>query len=182
MTLARRLPLAFAALAIAATACSSGPDPNAPQPEDNLSIGVPPTVAGLRVEFSQKATTRMNKEAAGSNSYVRDARVFELRVGKELRAVYQVVRLAPDARLDDFDFRRTIASSIGGSQAPANIGGVAVYETRRNSQVINTWFEGKFMQVLIVREDETVEGGGTGVNHGQLLLELLALEPTPLTA
>jgi hypothetical protein len=43
--------------------------------------------------------------------------------------------------------------------------------------VINTWFEGKFMQVLIVREDETIEGGGAGVNHQQLLLELLALQP-----
>lgn len=175
----RRVGVLLGILAIAASACSSGVDPTLAQDEDLLQIGVPPEVAGLSVQINRKATDRMNKEARGSNSYVRDATVFELRDGKELRAVYQVTRLSPDARTDDFDFRRTIASSIGGSQAPQNIGGAAVYETRQNQQVINTWFEGKFMQVLIVREDETIEGGGTGVNHGQLLVELVSLLPIP---
>lgn len=175
-----RFLVALAVVAMAGVACASGPDPNAPQDEDLLGIGVPPKVAGLSVAINRKATDRMNKEAAGSNSYVRDATVFEMRDGKELRAVFQVTRLSPDARTDDFDFRRTIASGIGGgSQAPQNLGGVAVYEARQNQQVINTWFEGQFMQVLIVREDETIEGGGTGVNHQQLLLELLSLLPVP---
>jgi hypothetical protein len=103
----RRFAAVVAIVAMAGAACASGPDPDAAQDEDLLSIGVPPKVAGLSVAINRKATDRMNKEAAGSNSYVRDATVFEMRDGEELRAVFQVTRLSPDARTDDFDFRRT---------------------------------------------------------------------------
>ena len=178
----RRLIAALALVAMASVACSAGPDPFADQDADQLSIGVPPTLAGLSVKLAKKPTEQLLTEAQGSDSYLRDGVVFELRHGKELRAVYQVVRLTPDARADDPEFRRTVAASIGGSQAPANIGGVAVYETRRVDQIINTWFEGQFMQVLIVRDTETIVGQDPGFEYPQLLAEVLALEPAPLDA
>jgi hypothetical protein len=176
MTRARLAGL-VALLIITGAACGGTIDLTATQEADELAIAIPPKMAGLNVALSKPATRRMNREAAGSSAYVRDAQVFALRSRGELRAVYQVLRLTPDARTDDFDFRRTIAGAIGGSRAPENRGGVAVYVTINNEQVIYTWFEDKFMQVLIIREDETIEGAGSGLNVEQLIEEALALQP-----
>lgn len=169
------------ALAIAATGCATGFDPTEAQPEDGFTLAVPPTLGGLNVKFSGKATSRVMNEVEGSSAYVRDASVFELRSGEELRAVFQVLRMTPDARTDEVEFRRQVAQQISGSsRAPENVGGIAVFKASRNQQAIHTWFDGKFMQVLIVRE--IVPAGGLPLDVERLLLEALALEPVPQDA
>lgn len=182
MTFPRRLGVLAlsAALAAAGSACGGNADANAACGTDadraaRQTIGIPPTLAGLTVSVDTKATSKVAK-AATSNSYVCDARVFALRDGKELRAVLQVARLTPDARPEDAKFRRTIAGQIGGtSRRPEKFGDVLVYRARSNSQVIDIWFTGRFMQVLIAMEEDTL--GGSTVDFGRLLAEAISLRP-----
>jgi len=168
-------------LALTAVACAGSIDPNAPQDADEMTIGVPRMLGGLRVRLAPDAIERLQNELEGSDHYVRDGQVFELRKDGELRAIYQVVRLTPDARAEDFDFRRALASAIGSSSAPENVNGVAVYKTTRLKQIIHTWFEDKFMQVLIVSETAAIQEENE-LNVPQLLNEVLALEPVPVGA
>ena len=169
-----------AALVAAGSACGGKGNANAACGTDadraaHQTLGIPPTLAGLTVSVDAKATSKIAK-AANSNSYVCDARVFALRDGKELRAVFQVARLTPDARPGDAKFRRTIAGQIGGtSRRPEKIGNVLVYRARANSQIIDIWFTGRFMQVLIALEADTE--GGTNVDFGLLLAEAISLRP-----
>ena len=167
-------------LAIAGSACAKGIDPNAPDPSDNLTIGVPPTLGGLAVTFSDKATSKLKREAAKRNTYVRDLTVFELRAGKELKAVFQVMRLTPDARIDNLDFRKTLAAGVGqtGGRAPVNVGGEAVYEYTYNDQKIHVWFEGRFMEVLLVKERSAFSQ--VTVDVDRLVAEAVTLEPAPV--
>src|SRR5205807_8771270 len=99
------------------------------------------------------------------NTYMRNAIVFELRKAKELRAVFEVVRLTPDAHPEQRDFRKKIVQLIGGgSRAPDELNGQLVYTANVNQQIISIWFQSRFMEVLIVRENPTVQGQATGVN------------------
>jgi hypothetical protein len=111
---------------------------------------------------------------------VRDAAVFELRQGKRLRAVFQVLRLSPDARADDLDFRREVAGEIiKTTRAPENVGGVAVYKGVVNQQVVHVWFEEQFLEILIVDEKQAIAGVDSGVDVKRLLVEALSLELRP---
>lgn len=167
-------------LALVGSACASGIDPNAPDPSDNLTLGIPPTLGGLTVSFSNKATTKLKKEAAKRDTYVRDLSVFELRAGKELKAVFQVMRLTPDARIDNLDFRKTLAAGVGqtGGRAPVNIGGEAVYEYTYNDQKIHVWFEDRFMEVLLVKERSAFST--VTVDVDRLIAEAVTLELRPV--
>lgn len=170
---------ALALLAVLATACGDEVDlATAPHPSDRFDIVPPPAIAGLAVKESPKATKQLRKQAASKDSYARQITVYEMRQGTELRAALEVMRLAPDARVDDPEFRREMARLMGaGSQRPVNRGGVPVYQTKQNEQHIFIWFEGLFLQVLTVRASATQAGQAIGVNVDRLLTEILALQP-----
>lgn len=174
-------PVAALLLAASLGACASNQiDPNAPQEADNLAIGVPPVLGGLDVAFSEKTTKKLQNEAKKRSTYVRDLTVFELRAGKELKGVYQVIRMTPDARVEDVDFRRTLAARIGGTQrAPELIGEDAVYKFEGSGQLIHVWFEDRFMQILLLRQSTGFSGVVVDINR--LLAEVLALEPRPVS-
>jgi len=176
-----RVVTAAALLAVLAAACGGGTiDPNTPQDADNLTLGVTPTLGGLAVTLSEKATTKLAREVGQRETYVRDATVFELRQGKRLRGVFQVMRLTPDARVDDIDFRRQLAGKIiGTTRPPEAIGGVAVYKGVLNQQVVHVWFEEQFLEILIVDEKQAIAGVDSGVDVNRLLVEALSLELTP---
>ena len=182
LAIPRALRIAASVAVLAAmVACAKPIDPNAPQAADNLTIGVPPVLGGLDVKFSDKTTKKLQGEAKRRNTYVRDLTVFELRAGKELKGVYQVMRLTPDARIDDVDFRKKLASLVGGTQrAPELIADTAVYKFEGSGQLIHVWFENQFMQILLLRQS----GGfsGTVVDINRLLAEVLSLEPRPVTS
>ncbi|HVL33382.1 MAG TPA: hypothetical protein VM600_07360 [Actinomycetota bacterium] len=173
-----RLAAVAAALAVTAgltSACGGGAA--AVDVAANQAISVPPVLGGLEVSAEPKATERAKKEAA-QDSYAADIQVFSLRKAKELRAVLQVIRLTPDARPEDREFRREVIGKIGGTtRAPEKIAETLVYRAKDNQKVINLWFKGRFMLVLIVREAETVAGVDPGVNSQQVLVEALSLEP-----
>ncbi|MFA5891275.1 MAG: hypothetical protein WDA27_10080 [Actinomycetota bacterium] len=182
MTLPRRLGILAlsAALVAAGSACGGNANANAACNTDadlaaRQTLPIPPILAGLTVSVDTKATSKIAK-AAASNSYVCNAMVFAMRDGKELRAVLQVARLTPDARPGDPKFRRTIAGQIGGtSRRPEKIGDTLVYRARVNSQIIDIWFTGQFMEVLIALESDTA--GGTTIDFGRLLAEAISLRP-----
>lgn len=162
-------------LAAAASACG-GAGANAPDPSDRLTMPIPAKVANLRVVPEPKATKKLRTEA-GRNSYVRDASVFALREGKELKAVLQVIRLTPDARPEDREFRKSVACQIGGTcRQPTLVNGVIVYSGVVNEQVFYIWFIDRFMQVLIVRQT-LVTGGPSSIDIQKVLKTLLAVKP-----
>src|SRR5207245_1803690 len=98
-----------------------------------------------------------------------------LRKDKELRAVLEVVRLTHDAHPEQRDFRKKIVQLIGGgSRAPAELNGQLVYTATVNQQIISVWFQSRFMEVLIVRENPTVAGQATGVDANLLLAQATA--------
>jgi len=178
-----RIAAVATALALGLAGCAAGVDPNAPQPEDSLALAVTPTLGGLTVKLSEKATQRVNRKAAERNTYLRESTVFELRTGKELAAVFQVIRLSPDARTEDLEFRRSLVASITQtSRAPLDVGGVPVYKATINKQIVHVWFEERFLQVLIVRSDAAAGGAfGPAIDVNRLLVETLALELRPVS-
>ena len=181
-TRALRTAAAALLLAVVTAACGSNEiDPNSPHPSDNLTLAVPPTLGGLRVEHSAKTSKKMVEQAQQRSTYARDISVFELRAGKELKAVFQVTRLTPDARLEDLEFRKALAAGIlGTARAPANRAGTAVYEHVFNNQRVMVWFEDRFMEILLIRESSAFSTFTVDVDR--LLAEALSLELRPVTS
>lgn len=176
----KRLVPAVLLLALLASACGKADLANAPDPSDGYAIKVPSVLAGLQTRLSKSSVAKLKKESKGQ-SYARDIQVFELRDGKELRAALEVLRLSPDARIEDLDFRDKLVGLIGGTQTkPKNVGGIPVYEAKQNQQFVYTWFHDRFMQVLIVRANQTQQGQAIGVNVSQLLQAAIALKPTKI--
>lgn len=168
-------------LAFSGTACGGGVDPSASDPSDRLTIKVPPVIGGLTVKESPKATKKYLDESKTRSTYVKGAQIFELRQGKELQAVLQIVRLTADARPEDPEFRKKIADGISGSaRAPERLGGQLVYRATSNNQIVTTWFQSKFMQVLIVRQDSVTLAQQGSIDINSVLTDVLALKPTPV--
>ena len=170
-------------LAFASSACGGGPNPNGPDPSAGFALRVPQTIAGLNVQQDAKSTATLNKQK-GKETYVKDGSVYTLRVGTgskaELKAVLQVIRLTPDARPEDPEFRRTIAclELPGGTcRTPELINGAIVYQgvqapDTKFEQKIYLWFTGRFMQTLQLPKDTT------GAYDPQLLLnQVVAIKP-----
>jgi len=182
MTMLRRSApaVALAIVAVFASACGSSAGAaecnSAVDPTKGKTINLPPTLGGLRVQEEDKASEQLVKESE-TNSYVCDGRVFSLRQGEELRAVFQVLRLTPDSRPDDRDWRRTVAVGMDLQRAPERVGETLVYSGRFNKQLIQMWFVERFMLVMTVRESATVAGEPVGVDFKQLSAEALSLRP-----
>jgi hypothetical protein len=180
----RRVAIALIPLALVgcssfeAAACDGADDPSA-----KTEIAMPATIGGLKVREEGEATEKLNVESdpAGTYQCPGTGRVYSLRKGKELRAVLQVSRLAPDARLDDIDFVRGLVRGItGGLLEPEEVDGVDVYTaTGANQQLISSWFTDRFMFFLTVREDETVAGLAVGVDFKAVRTEAVRLAPVP---
>jgi len=182
--LARRAALASCALALtaAASACGGGASASAPDPSAGLTLAVPSTLGGLAVTQDKKATAKL-KGKAGPDTYVKDGQVYTLRLGTgpkaELKGVLQVIRLTPDARPEDREFRREIACKellTGSCRQPIQIGNALVYkgvlgEDTPYEQTIYLWFTGRFMQTFVMRKDLS----GT-VNLPLLLDQLFAMK------
>jgi hypothetical protein len=123
------------------------------------SLQVPPTIAGLAVTSDASATKKLLSTSRGSNSFATDGVVYALRRKKELMAVLEVLRLTPDARPEDREFRRSIVGQIGGRvERPQRVGERLVYQTKGNQQFIYVWFFDRLMAVLIVRDDKAIAG------------------------
>lgn len=172
-----------AALLLAGTlsACASF-TPAACGGADDTTLGlevVPPKqIAGLDVVAEKDATKALVTASEPEATYLCDGTVYALRQDKELRAVYQVTRLAPDARLDDRTFLRNLVGNITGSvPQPVEIGGVDVFQIVSNEQIISTWFHGNFMFFLTVREDPTIEGVAVDVDFDRVLADAITVVP-----
>lgn len=184
MTILRRLGLLAVAALLVATGSACGgkalagaascADPA--DPVNHQTIAVPPALAGLTLGVDATATQKLNATAK-RNSYVCDGVVLSLRAGKELRAVLQVARLTADARPDQVEFRRKVAAQIGGtSRRPTKLGDTLVYTAHVNTQIIDVWFTGRFMLVLIVMEKDAAGSVG-GLDFLRLRAEAVSLEP-----
>jgi hypothetical protein len=173
------------ALMLSSAACGTEKvDKGAPDPTDNLTIVVPEKLGDLNVAPSKKATDKLKKAGASNDNYQKDAQVFELRQGKELQAVLQITRLTADARPEDEKFQRSIIGSsvLGGSsisREPTRYGDTLVYKTQQNRQLIFVWFEAKFMEILMVRQDSVTLAQKGTVDVTALVTETTALEPVP---
>lgn len=182
-----RIAALSAALSLAACGTATV-DKRAPDPTDALTIVVPPTLGGLKVTPSKKATEKLLKAGAGNNNYQKDAQVFELRLGKELQAVLQITRLTADARPEDKKWQQRIIGStplIGqaGTQAvrePTRFGDREVYKLQHNRQTLYVWFQSKFMEILMVRSDSITLAQTGAIDVNQLVTEVVSLEPTPV--
>lgn len=174
-----RAAMTIALIASLTASCSGGKRIACNSVEDltkGMTINLPPSLGGLRVEKEPKAIKQLIKTAK-VNSYVCDGSVFSLRQGKELRGVLQVARLTPDARPEEKDFRKTIADGSNAKRQPVKIGETLVYQGNFNKQLIQLWFVDHFMMVLTVRESATVAGQSVGVDFRALTAEALALHP-----
>lgn len=144
---------------------------------DATRLTVPPTIGGLTAGLEKDATKQL-VQTGGDRSYVADGWVYTLRSGEELRGVLEVIRLDADARPADRIFRRTILGQIGGKiNDPQRIDGTLVWEGKINEQKIYMWFKGRFLQVLMLRQEETVQGEGVGYDPQTLVREAVAINP-----
>lgn len=174
----KRCAPAVLLLSMLLSGCGGTDAQSAPDPSDGFAIQVPSVLAGLKTKLSTESVKQLKAESKG-NSYARDIQVFELRDGKELRAAFEILRLAPDARIEDLKFRDKLVGLIGGTRTkPKNVGGIPVYESKQNQQFVYVWFHDRFMQVLIVRANSTQKGQAIGVNVSELLQAAIALKPT----
>ena len=186
---ARILRLAAGAIALAALASSCAATVRAgnpglcrqDDPENRLSIPVPPVLGGLSVSIDQAGTKTLRKENRTNASYMCDGTVFSLRGGdngKELKAVITLERLTSDADTSDPDFRTRIVGDIvkGTERKPERIGNTLVYKTKTNEQVMAIWFKERFMGIAMAREDQTTGIQG-GVDFDRLLIEAISLDP-----
>lgn len=177
----RRLLAVAALVAGSLTACSSF-TPAACGGADDTTLGLdvtpPKLVGGLDVVAEPDATETLLTSSEPDATYLCDGAVYALRKKDELRAVFQVTRLAPDARLDDRAFLRNLVGNITGSvPQPVKISDVDVYQIVANEQIISTWFHGNFMFFLTVREDPTIEGVAVDVDFETVLAESIGITP-----
>lgn len=177
-----RRPLAAAVLlATSISACASFTPAACGGPDDTTlgqAVTPPAQIGGLRVVPEDDATESLLTASEPADTYQCDGKVYALRDGKELRAVFQVSRLAPDARLADRDFLRNLLGNITGSvPQPVEKQGVDVYQIVSNGQIISSWFHGNFMYFLTVREDPTIEGVAVDIDFERVLDEALTVTP-----
>jgi hypothetical protein len=170
--------IALAVVCSLASACGSGAiAADAPTPCDATEIKVPATLTGLNVVADAKSTKKITAYI-GTKSYVRDARVFALRIGTgkdaRLQAVFQIVRLTADAHPEDVTFRKKIVNLVGGGTGtPTPILGQLVYSAAGVQQAISVWFQDCFMETLYIPTDPNVPVA----NRDQILLDALKLKP-----
>lgn len=170
-----RWRLATAAACMLAAACGTPAATNVHFDPD-ASLRVPPVLEGLEVREESTASRTLERAAKRGNAYVVDGNVYGLRLRDELKAVLQVSKLAPDARPDDKEFRRKVVNQIGARVTrPRGIAGVLVYQGTANEQQISVWFVEGFMNVLMIREEETLPGEGLGFDPEALLRAAAAL-------
>lgn len=172
-----------------AAACGGPDDPGADE-----HVVMPDKIAGLTVERDVESTKTLNQESTPDKTYQcpGSGRVYAMRDVKplrerkdpdekgELRAVLQISRLAPDARLDDIEFLRGLLKGPTGNVAqPLAVNCVDVYTATAagNEQIVNMWFNGRYMFFLTVREDPTYPGQVVGVNIEDVLKESVMLGP-----
>lgn len=161
----------------AAAACGGPDDPGAGQ-----EIVVPSKIAGLDVKLDKKATKSLNAASDPDKTYQcpGSGRVYSMRKAKELRAVLQITRLAPDARLDDIDFVRGLVKGPTGNVLESieiNCTDVHIATSSGNEQVVRMWFTERFMFFLTVREGATLPGQVVGVNFDDVLAQSVLLVP-----
>jgi hypothetical protein len=172
---------AAALLAMSLGACASFEAAACGGPDDTtlgMEVAPPERIGGLRVVPEDEATESLNTFSEPEDTYQCEGDVYALRDGEELRAVFQVSRLAPDARLNERDFLRNLLGTITGSvPQPVDMEGVQVYQIVSNGQIISTWFHDHFMYFLTVREDPTIEGQAVNVDFEQVLSEALTVRP-----
>lgn len=163
-----------------AAACGGPDDPGAGQ-----KVLMPDNILGLKVKREKEATKRLNNETEPDATYQcpGEGVIYALRDGKELRAVLQISRLAPDARMEDREFLSGLVRGITGSiLEPVELNGVDVYQTTStgNEQIVTTWFHDRFMFFLTVREDQTLPGQPVTIDFDGLKEQLVQIEPTPV--
>lgn len=168
-------------LAMGLSACASFEAAMCGGPDDatlGMEVSPPDRIGGLRVVPEPDAAESLNTASEPKDTYQCEGAVYALRDGEELRAVFQVSRLAPDARLDDREFLRNLLGGITGAvPQPVEKEGVDVYQIVSNGQIISTWFHDNFMYFLTVREDPTIEGQAVNVDFEQVLNEALNVRP-----
>jgi len=156
-----------------AAACGGPGDPGA-----DAEVILPDTIGGLDVERDRNATQTLNKESNPKDTYQcpGSGRVYALRKAKELRAVLQISRLAPDARLDDIEFLRGLVKGpTGNILEPIEQNCIDVYSgtSAGNEQLVTMWFKDRYMFFLTVREDQTLPGVAVDVDFASVLDEAL---------
>lgn len=188
IALALLLLLPASCASFEAAACGGPTDPGA-----NGEVRVPKELGGLDVKRDPVATKTLNKESAPEDTYQcpGTGRVYAMRKAKELRAVLQFSRLAPDARLDDIEFLRGLVKGpTGNILEPIERNCVDVYYATGagNEQKVTMWFKDRHMFFLTVREDPTLPGVPVGVDFELVLDEALTrvtpagyTEPDPKT-
>lgn len=172
-----------------AAACGGPNDPGADE-----HVVVPDEIAGLKVERDKEATATLNKDSDPKDTYQcpGGGRVYSMRDVKpraergdpkeegELRAVLQISRLAPDARLDDIEFLRGLLKGpTGNINEPTEINCIDVYVATAagNEQLVTMWFNDRYMFFLTVREDATVPGQVVGIDFRSVIAESVKLGP-----
>lgn len=177
-TSARRLALSAAALCLAGgLACGSGSAAFVDPFPGSERIAVPDRLGELDVVLEKDATKELGAVST-ERTYVDEGWVYGLRLADELKAIYQVIRLTADARPQDLEFRRDVLGQIGGTlERPERIDSTLVYEGSSGEQRMFMWFEGRYLQVLIIRDEETVQGEGLGFSVEALKAEVVALRP-----
>jgi hypothetical protein len=159
-----------------AAACGGPDDPGAPE------VVMPEEIAGLKVKLDKKATKAINSEDSFDATYQcpGGGEVYALRKNKELRAVLQISRLAPDARLDDIDFLRGLVKGpTGNVLEPIEVNCVDVYPATSsgNERTLTMWFTDRFMFFLTTRENQTLPGVAVGVDFDRVLSEAVLIGP-----
>lgn len=181
----RRVSVALLTLALSASACAKFTPASCGGPDDtsaNTELEWPATLGGLKVRQAATATKKLNQEASPEGSYQcpGGGKVYALRDGKELRAVLQVSRLAPDARLNEREFlSRLVRSVTGNVREPLKVEGVDVFQATSagNSQLVTTWFQDQYMIILTVRESQTIAGQAVDVDFDQVLKDAVTVRP-----
>lgn len=151
---------AFLACTVAALAVlgGCGDSPTATVPTDSGQERrevpadlVPPQLAGLTV--TTEDISALEKQA-GDTSYLASTRLWAFRTDKRLRATLQIGRFVPDARYEDESFQQRIVGQISASGSRTRVlGGITVFATSVNEQVVYIWFRGPALAVLSVAAD-----------------------------
>ncbi len=123
-----------------------------PGPCPAIGVSTAPTMGGLVVGREDPCADFQSSSASRALNGIA---LFSLREPNRLLiATLEVGRFAPDAPLSDGDFRDGVMSQIGSTTPQALwLDGHEVYATSTTGLVLVSWFRGRYLFVLAIRDN-----------------------------
>lgn len=147
-----RRALAVTALAVlVAPACGESKRDVEANLQEIPATHMPPALLGMKLE-PEKAAELV--KSGGKQPYVKEIGLFALRREELLQATLQVSRFTAEARVDDPQFRATLAQQVSASEPQVlRMGQHQVYMSAGQKQSLVVWFKEHTMFVLAIRQE-----------------------------